>query len=738
MEFFHVIGGLIITAKKGKVHDCFRGNPCYAPDTIDEPFYAIDIGGKNFSVPYNEQFGGYSVSVPSSTPKAEVPKLFAAYKDLFGPDTREVTVQAVMFNPSGLKSLTSLEFGAKISVWGNIDFFSNLKSVPYHFYDPDTMHWQLFGEVCLVCFVVWAFVRPLCIYAFCEPGTGDVQALKDDLQLRAKWEAWTETWRYIPAYGGRPLVKWPCILWGAFFASILLWVSLGVAYLEMSKLGDEALDGIFVDPLVNTDHDMVSKVTAALAAMDVRSARMIGVVEQISIASTRYFSSHVVILIACVVRLNQYMSFQKRLAVVTNTFSGISDDLVHMTGLVLLICFCFGVINSLAFGSYDPAFRYFMPSFWEMMLQCFGMYRPASATPFIQSLFKYAPHMGSGDDSTTWVPFVLQMAFKTVVILLLFKLLMGVIMEGYKKHNKGMDKAPTVREDLYDLYVESFHYYICHCIFKLAYVPPFHVALAVARIENSLERPWERDYVGLDHKQAVTDALNNVLSPDQPRRVRAQVARHNLKKCGPAETDYVLSVYGMSHDKAEAIFSEEYVSEEYQQEMKKEKEKLEAEAAGGARKSQIKRDKSAAAQEERDKLLAPLKKQILTSRAQAYKKLGQHDASCDRLSQKKMFVSEDLRETFNDFDIYGLGSINHRTMPKVFWTLGFHLPPQKLAFILAEYDAASDSQDGEADFKEFKGILHDDRLIGHWIGEFSIIGDQLVQSASLGTPLLSA
>merc|ERR1719506_399116 len=152
-----------------------------------------------------------------------------------------------------------------------------------------------------------------------------------------------------------------------------------------------------------------------------------------------------------VMRLQQYFAFQKRLAIVADTFSGIFDDLLHMGIVLLLVCFFFGVINSLAFGAYDPAFQSFLPSFSEMFLICFGLFKPAAASPFVQSLFKYTPHTILATEFMSWVPLVLQIMFKILVILLLFKLLMGVVMEGYKKKAKLKENARTVREDIFEL-----------------------------------------------------------------------------------------------------------------------------------------------------------------------------------------------------------------------------------------------------------------------------------------------
>merc|ERR1719271_1359624 len=96
------------------------------------------------------------------------------------------------------------------------------------------------------------------------------------------------------------------------------------------------------------------------------------------------------------------------------------------------------------------------------------------------SLFKYSPHIVSATEFMSWVPLVLQIMFKTVVILLLFKLLMGVIMESYKKHAKLKAHASTIRSDLQELILQFCHYIVGHRIMGRAYVSLFQLALALA------------------------------------------------------------------------------------------------------------------------------------------------------------------------------------------------------------------------------------------------------------------
>lgn len=700
--FSHVLGGLLITARKGAVHDCFRGNPCYEESLQDEPFYEIKVPGDKtkFAVPYNGEYKGYSMCLPSSASPADTTKLLNAYKGLFGPDTREVWIHAVVLNPSGLKTVTSLGFGAKVSVRNKIQFFTKLTTIPYHWYQADRMNWRVACEVGLIMFVIWFFVQPLVIWAFREPELGhwDNGADKffgEDEKASKYWLRWLSKWKHLPVRGGRPLWEVPTVLYFLLLIAIFMWLGLGYMYQRMGKFGAEKLDFLFVDPFTDSAGDIAGMMSASVSAMHRNVLPFIKLIDEISEAYNRYFFMHVVVMTLMVMRLQQYFAFQKRLAIVADTFSGIFDDLLHMGIVLLLVCFFFGVINSLAFGAYDPAFQSFLPSFSEMFLICFGLFKPAAASPFVQSLFKYTPHTILATEFMSWVPLVLQIMFKILVILLLFKLLMGVVMEGYKKKAKLKEHARTVREDLMELGICFYHYVIGHWLLRRPYVPFFHVALALARLERSKERPWEVHFLGLDHQQAVHDALNDVFDPKAKMRVKAQVKHHELQKCRIGEVRFVLYAYGLNRERAEVLFEEFWVEDQKKKLAKKEKKD---DGVSKEIKEQAEKSKNDALK----KLSASRKIQLEATGIPEPTPMG---------NPEQGLPSEYLEEVFKEYDILNIGTVDHRLMPQLFRQMGFKIPNRDLANLLAEYDK---NEDGDSSLQEFSAMIKDDRLIGLW------------------------
>jgi len=135
-----------------------------------------------------------------------------------------------------------------------------------------------------------------------------------------------------------------------------------------------------------------------------------------------------------------------------------------------------------------------------------------------------------------------------------------------------------------------------------------------------------------------------------------------------------------------------------------------------------------------------MQQKILESRGQHLSDLGAciaggADLPLHRTPLKKDFTDEELLEVFQEFDIFCMGSVDHRLMPNVFKQLGFHIDPQLLCGMLVSYDQSSDIQDGESDFKELKLMVHDDRLIGQWKENGPELSMQRQKSADLGKGL---
>jgi Ca2+-binding EF-hand superfamily protein len=770
-DYFEVVGGLVLTAVKGPVDKCFHGQPCFSSEALTDPFYDMKLPGEahledqadkmmgedddetskrsvsednedepdfflqtrrnidddnaqaaeiarfnqTYKVPYNSHFGGYSVSIPSSTTEENMKTLLAAYRGLFGRDTREIWVHTVLFNPSGQKTVTFLEFGCRISLHSQLSVVTRMNTIPY-FLSWSTLNWIL-GFFCVYCGCS-NFWRPIHCYWFCAPKRGMlahhnglhhvqdvvIAAMQEDerSQFRKKWLRWLEVWRKLPARGGRPLWFVPTLLWLAMLGSAILWCHVIFLYRNVNAFEN---DSLFLDPVAHYGRSMPEMIEAALHAAHDRMIPLMLVVKSVTLAYNHYFLSAGVVVTLMVLRLQQFFAFQKRLSMVVDTFNGIGDDLLHMSIVLVIVCFLFGVIDSLAFGAYDPAFQHFALSGWEMFLVCFGMFRPSATSPVESSLFKYTPHVGFGDESLYWMPLILQIIFRTLVVLLLFKLLMGVIMESYKKHSKYRESAPTLREDLVELGIAAYHYIWRHKIRRQPWVPFFHVALSIARHRDAKQYQWSKFFVGLEYKKAVAACLNSVFEDDVEPRIKAQIQHARLKECRSPEIEYVLKVYGMDRQRAEVLFAKRWVEAKEAHSQKKQRKDSVNEDEEEAD-YQVDRLGNAALEEVLTQLYQSGCEEDERSNVQLALKV-MHTQEC----KKQVFTKEKLTGIFAEYDIESIGLVDHRVMPELFIELGFNVSDNVLTNILADYD---ENEDGDTSLKELLQIVYDDRLIGLW------------------------
>jgi len=81
------------------------------------------------------------------------------------------------------------------------------------------------------------------------------------------------------------------------------------------------------------------------------------------------------------------------------------------------------------------------------------------------------------------------------------------------------------------------------------------------------------------------------------------------------------------------------------------------------------------------------------------------------LTEKKSFEKAELQAKFEEYDILGLGYVDHSVMPLVLKELGCHIGHRRLSQLL--YEADHDAN-GSCNYKEFVAILNSNALIGHW------------------------
>eukprot|EP00746_Dinoflagellata_sp_MGD_P075526 gnl/MRDRNA2_/MRDRNA2_30383_c0_seq1.p1 gnl/MRDRNA2_/MRDRNA2_30383_c0~~gnl/MRDRNA2_/MRDRNA2_30383_c0_seq1.p1 ORF type:complete len:559 (+),score=101.12 gnl/MRDRNA2_/MRDRNA2_30383_c0_seq1:161-1678(+) len=422
----------------------------------------------------------------------------------------------------------------------------------------------------------------------------------------------------------------------------------------------------------------------------------------------------------------EYLSFQKRLSMITDTFHGIFDELIHIGLVLLAVCFTLGTMSSLAFGAFDPSFRDFFPSLLEMLEQCFQLFKPAAVQSYNPPLFKYVPHVLIGNHVMHWAPQAVTLVFKTLVMLLLFKLLMGVIMEGYKSHSKQKNYPYTLRTELKMLGGQLYQYLWRHRICGEPYVSFEQVVISLSLIRESgkvdKDKPWRSRYLGFSCDiHEVQKVLNNVYTGDLPTgvdpgkrpKIKAVAKHYKFKNCEAREAKWVLEQYGIPRQIAMHHLAE-YVK---RKEEKKVMERLREERkhAHPTEEEEMKRCAKAHA----DDALKEMERKL----TQAVHR-GVESADSPRVANSTemrlnlQFKLDDdvLKSVFDQYDVYGIGEINVKFMSQALGVeagLGFDVPRDICNQLLQKYD---ENDNRSYDFEEFRQLVSDPMLQGRYVG----------------------
>merc|ERR1719335_1847269 len=102
--------------------------------------------------------------------------------------------------------------------------------------------------------------------------------------------------------------------------------------------------------------------TGARAFVEDRVFPFMKTVADVSNLFQTYFLVQTVTVCMAMGRFFQYLKFQKKLSIVTDTFRGIADDLIHVGFVLVCVCFTLGAMCSLCYGQIDPEFQTFGPS----------------------------------------------------------------------------------------------------------------------------------------------------------------------------------------------------------------------------------------------------------------------------------------------------------------------------------------------------------------------------------------
>lgn len=441
LEYQYLVGGIAVTSVRNERKVCYRGQLCREDIPKQDPYLMLNTSDHGvMKIPYNDFYGGYTVYIPT-VDKTQTTSLITMYQQagLFDPSVNEMKVNWISFNPNHLKTITLLEFGAHISASGSWSISFQMDSMPYHLYPlldktPFSFLYRIIIETMVLVFAA-RLIYPLVMLWRSDEVIG---VDKNILGMPCD-------------RSGTPYWKTPTIMWSLMLFSWVIWIYIVSLSQSLPNFGSEKLDSLYSGSSSGIDSQKFQE--DSLTNFKIHILPFYQSCTNFSLFFNVYSVLNGLIILIMTFRFFEYVSFQKRLSMITDTFAGISSELFHLFIVFVLVCFSFALVCLFTFGMLDPSFTKPINGFSALIAMCFGLFRAASTqAPSTVGLYKYAPHAVNPAVESFLLPEVIFILFKLLVSMMLFKFIIAMIMDSYKdNHKKNRRKARSVYVDLYDL-----------------------------------------------------------------------------------------------------------------------------------------------------------------------------------------------------------------------------------------------------------------------------------------------
>ncbi len=303
--------------------------------------------------------------------------------------------------------------------------------------------------------------------------------------------------RGIPLHKtGQPYLRTAVILWSLYTLNVLLWVYMFYQSTHLPEFGSDYNSILFQDPstLQGTASAPPSppwKVESSNYMENLREVHRIFAEYKLQCDGLeRLYVLYSVLngLLVCVMlqRFFEYLAFQKRLSIVTDTFMGISGDLFHLTIVFVFVVVCFSFLSSFLFGYQDFAFTNIWEGILLLFAACFGLFKPAGTSTWKSAAhFHFNGHLDDNSWATFDFPMVMFVLFKFIAITLLFKFIIVALMDSYKKHTANKHNAKSVEIELYHLLTYWFRKHVRFAWFNHPFMTFEDVARGIRAYEES-------------------------------------------------------------------------------------------------------------------------------------------------------------------------------------------------------------------------------------------------------------
>jgi len=541
LQYQYLIGGIALTAKRTNTKECYRGTDCREDTFVHEPYlYLHGANGTSFEIPYNEFYHGYTVYIPT-TDKSTAMELINLYKaaQFFDHTVSMINLNWITFNPNNKKTISLLEFGAHVSASGTWNITFEMDALPYHLYpefrkDPYALIARLAIEFLSLVFII-RLIIPLVKLQFSE------EIIGTDKRLLG-----------MPAdRTGSPYQKVAILMWILVITDILLWILLLVLASNLPNFGAPEIDTLYEVPkfldLASREYQklLFSNFYDHVLPFYMQCTTFSNVWNVFSV-----FNGATVLVMTF--RFFEYVSFQKRLSMITDTFAGIASELIHLLIVFTLVCFSFALICVFTFGNLDPTFSAPSTAVAALFALCFGMYRPAvTQSPGSVGLYKYAPHTTNPAYQAFIFPEVIVIAFKLLVFMMLFKFIIAMIMDSYKdNHKKHRVRSRSISQEVKDLLNFEFRRFASRFTSKVAFVEMQDIAKALYHHEQEC---YQLTCANSDQSDRNSVGTRAYLSLEMSQLYRHRKLGEVISKCKDVEREYskdditwALETYGVT------------------------------------------------------------------------------------------------------------------------------------------------------------------------------------------------
>merc|ERR1712166_445136 len=361
---------------------------------------------------------GQEAFFPSTATAADISALSAHYQkqNLFDSGTKTIELSYIVYNPN-FRAVALVRHDFKMDFTGRLFGSLRVTTLPYDCYATWQQHIRGVLEVVFVVLSCLMFNRWQRSIRWTYPNLfPECLALKGDVGGDLA----------VPiANDGRSYLTVPLAMFTLLAVEVVLWLRIQLAYVTLHTAANTGATSNYFDSAADP------------ALMEARISAVWSSIESLAeLLNTYMFVAGVLSLVMCF-RMLEYLHFQKKLAVITETFAASFNEMIHLFMVLAGTVNFFALTSLLVFGSQVKAFSDFSSSLRNTWQMVFGLWKPSRVQERYESLEAFELYL---------------FMFKLVITLLLLKMVLAVVFESYKTvAGKQSKQTKSVGSDIDEL-----------------------------------------------------------------------------------------------------------------------------------------------------------------------------------------------------------------------------------------------------------------------------------------------